>query len=267
MRQWTTLCVCILVLLAMPFAVTAAVVGDGNATPTPGNDTGQMGNQTANMTIAAYIGQDQNLTRLAEAVSAAGLYDTLNSGGPYTLFAPSNDAFNALGNETVGPLLNDTTNLTTVLQYHVVEGEYTSADLMSMAGNQTGNQTENQTGNQTENQTGGGILDIFSGLLGMGGKTENMTTLTTLAGEDLNVTVVDGKVMVENATVTMADINATNGVIHVIDQVLVPASVNLTTENQTVMQTTTMPTETVVTTTPTGTAAVANQTMLVGSAQ
>ena len=262
MRQWTVLCACILVLLTMPFAVTAAVVGDENATPTTGSDTGQMGNQTADMTIATYIGQDQNLTRLAEAVSAAELFDTLNSGGPYTLFAPSNDAFNALGNETVGQLFNETDNLTTVLQYHVVEGEYTSADLMSMAGNQTGNQTGDQAGNESE----GGILDIFSGLLGMGNETENATTLTTLAGEDLNVTVVDGEVMVGNATVTMADINTTNGVIHVIDQVLVPASVNLTTENQTGMQATT-PTETVATTTPAGTEAVANQTMLIGSVQ
>ena len=206
----------------------------------------------------------QRLKKVAEreAVSAAELFDTLNSGGPYTLFAPSNDAFNALGNETVGQLFNETDNLTTVLQYHVVEGEYTSADLMSMAGNQTGNQTGDQAGNESE----GGILDIFSGLLGMGNETENATTLTTLAGEDLNVTVVDGEVMVGNATVTMADINTTNGVIHVIDQVLVPASVNLTTENQTGMQATT-PTETVATTTPAGTEAVANQTMLIGSVQ
>jgi len=250
MRRWTTLCVCILVLLAMPFAVTAAVVGDGNATPTPEDAAGQMENQTADMTIAAYIGQDQNLTRLAEAVSAGEFFDTLNSGGPYTVFAPSNDAFDALGNETVGQLMNDTTNLTTVLQYHVVEGEYTSADLMSMAGNQTGN----QTGNESE----GGILEIVSGFLGMGGESENMTTLTTLAGEDLNISVVDGEVMVEDATVTMVDINATNGVIHVIDQVLVPASVNLTTGNQAGVQTTTMPTET---------GAAANQTMLIGNVQ
>lgn len=243
MRRWITLCGCILALLAMPFAVTAAVVGDENVTMTPGAD-----NQTVDMTIAAYIEQDQNLTRLSEAVGVAGLYDTLNSGGPYTVFAPSNDAFNALGNETVATLFNETDNLTTVLQYHVVEGEYTSADLMSMTGSQTGNQIGNQTGNQTGNESGGGILDIFSGLLGMGNETGNMTTLTTLAGEDLNVTAGEGGVMVENATVTMTDINTTNGVIHIIDRVLVPASVNLTmTEGQTMTpaETPTMtPTET-----------------------
>jgi len=220
----------------MPFAVTAAVVGDENATMTPGNQTGQMDNQTADMTIAAYIEQDQNLTRLAEAISVAGLYDTLNTGGPYTVFAPSDDAFDALGNDTVNQLMNETDNLTMVLQYHVVAGEYTSVDLINM--------TENQTGNQTGNETEGGILDIFSGLLGMGNETGNMTALETLAGEDLNVTVSDGEVMIENATVIMADINTTNGVIHIIDQVLVSPGLNLTAaENQTAMETET-PTET-----------------------
>jgi len=236
MRRWIALCTCILALLAMPFAVTAAVVGDENATMTPGNQTGQMDNQTANMTIAAYIEQDQNLTRLAEAISVAGLYDTLNTGGPYTVFAPSDDAFDALGNDTVNQLMNETDNLTMVLQYHVVAGEYTSVDLINM--------TENQTGNQTGNETEGGILDIFSGLLGMGNETGNMTALETLAGEDLNVTVSDGEVMIENATVIMADINTTNGVIHIIDQVLVSPGLNLTAaENQTAMETET-PTET-----------------------
>ncbi|KLK87960.1 fasciclin [Methanoculleus sediminis] len=242
MRRWITLCACILALLAMPFAVTAAVIGDENATATPMGETGQMDNQTANMTIAAYISEDENLTRLAAAISAAGLYDTLNGEGPYTIFAPSNEAFDALGNDTVNQLMAEPDNLTMVLQYHVVEGEYTSENITSMAGNQTGEQ--NQTaGNESE----GGVLDIFSGLLGGENETasENMSTLTTLAGEDLNVSATDGEVMVENATVTMADINATNGVIHIIDQVLVPPGVNVTAAgNETVAPmgvTTTMP--------------------------
>ncbi|MCK9308475.1 MAG: fasciclin domain-containing protein, partial [Methanoculleus sp.] len=134
MRRWIALCACILALLALPFAATAVVVGDENATMTPVDETGQMDNQTADMTITAYIEQDENLTRLAEAISVAGLYDTLNSGGPYTVFAPSDDAFDALGNDTVNQLMNETDNLTMVLQYHVVEGEYTSENLTSMAG-------------------------------------------------------------------------------------------------------------------------------------
>ncbi|MDK2917064.1 MAG: hypothetical protein PWR25_1621 [Euryarchaeota archaeon] len=217
------LCACILALLAMPFAATAAVIGDENATPTPTGVAGQMDNQTANISIAAYIDQDENLTRLAEAIAVAGLYDTLNGPGPYTVFAPSNEAFDALGNETVNQLMNETDNLTVVLQYHVVDGEYTVASITEMGGNQT-------AGNESE----GGVLEIFSGLLGMDNASENMSTLTTLSGEDLNVTVTDGEVMVEEAVVTMADINTTNGVIHIIDRVLVPPGVNLTvTENET----------------------------------
>ncbi|MDV2482482.1 fasciclin domain-containing protein [Methanoculleus sp. Wushi-C6] len=223
MRRWTVLCACILVLLAMPFAVTAAVVGDGNETVTPAGETGQMGPQTANMTIAAYIAQDQNLTRLYEAIIVADLYDTLNTAGPYTVFAPSNEAFDALGTDTFNQLATDTENLTMLLQYHVVDGEYTAENLTNM--------TQNETGEE-EN---GGILDIFGGLLGGGEEEENMTALDTLSGESLNVTMEDNEtLMIENATVTRADIYATNGVIHIIDQVLVPPGLNLTAvENQT----------------------------------
>ena len=218
MRRWTLLCLCIFVLLAVPFAVTAALVGDENATAEPENVTGQMGN----MTVAGYIAQDENLAKLAEALNVTGLYDTLDTGGPYTVFAPSDDAFDALGNETVDRLFNETTDLTTILRYHVIEGEYTSANLTNM------------TGDQAENKTGNGILGFFEGLFNSGNQTGNMTTLETLSGESLNITASDGEILVENATVTRAEINATNGIIHIIDQVLVPPGMNLTAvENQT----------------------------------
>jgi len=262
MRRWIALCACILALLVMPFAVSAAVIGDENATATPMGGAGQMDNQTADMTIAGYIAQDQNLTRLNEAITVAGLYDTLNSGGPYTIFAPSNEAFDALGNDTVNQLMTEPDNLTMVLQYHVVEGEYTSENITSMAGNQT---------DQAGNESGGGVLDIFSGLLGGGNETagENMSTLTTLAGEELNISATDGEVMVENATVVMADINTTNGVIHIIDQVLVPPGMNLTAAgNQTGVQAVTPATSPAGTVAATPTATVAgNQSGLVGVVQ
>lgn len=219
MRRWTLLCMCIFVLLAVPFAVTAALVGDENATAEPENVTGQIDN---NMTIAGYIAQDESLAKLAEALNVTGLYDTLDSEGPYTVFAPSDDAFDALGNETVDRLFNETTDLTSILWYHVVEGEYTSANLTNM------------TENQAENKTGNGILGFFEGLFNSGNQTGNMTTLETLSGESLNITASDGEILVENATVTRAEINATNGIIHIIDQVLVPPGMNLTAvENQT----------------------------------
>jgi len=225
MRRWTLLCMCIFVLLAVPFAVTAALVGDENATAEPENVTGQIDN---NMTIAGYIAQDESLAKLAEALNVTGLYDTLDSEGPYTVFAPSDDAFDALGNETVDRLFNETTDLTTILRYHIVEGEYTSANLTNMTENQTGQQ------DQAENKTGNGILGFFEGLFNSGNQTGNMTTLETLSGENLNITASDGEIRVENATVTRAEINATNGIIHIIDQVLVPPGMNLTAvENQT----------------------------------
>ena len=218
MRRWTTLCVCILVLLALPFTVTAALVGDENATVTPDGAAGQVENQTEDMAIAAYIDEDNDLMRFAEAIRAAGLYDTLNGEGPYTVFAPSNEAFDALGNDTVDQLMNETENLTTVLHYHVVEGLYTTENLTGM------------TEDQAEDQTNGGLMDIFSGLLGGDNESENMSTLQTLAGEDLNVSATDGEVMIEDATITRGDISVTNGVIHIIDQVLVPPGMNLTAE-------------------------------------
>ncbi len=225
MKRWIAPCVCILILLAIPFAVTAALVGDGNATMTPGNVTGNTtGNMTENMTVAGYIAQDQNLTKLAEALNITGFSGMLNSGGPYTVFAPSNDAFNALGNDTVSQLFNDSASLTRVLQYQIVKGEYTSANLTAMAGN--------QTENQTDNTSNGGILDIFGGLFGgnkNGNETGTAVTLQTLSDESLNVTVSNGVIMVENATVTMKDINTTNGVIQIVDRVLIPPGLNLAT--------------------------------------
>ncbi|HOZ43895.1 MAG TPA: fasciclin domain-containing protein [Methanoculleus sp.] len=225
MKRWIAPCVCILILLAIPFAVTAALVGDGNATMTPGNVTGNTtGNMTENMTVAGYIAQDQNLTKLAEALNITGFSGMLNSGGPYTVFAPSNDAFNALGNDTVSQLFNDSASLTKVLQYQIVKGEYTSANLTAMAGN--------QTENQADNASSGGISGIISGLFG-GNTAENTTgtavTLQTLSDESLNVTVSNGVIMVENATVTMKDINTTNGVIQIVDRVLIPPGLNLAT--------------------------------------
>ncbi|HPM54417.1 MAG TPA: fasciclin domain-containing protein, partial [Methanoculleus sp.] len=177
-----------------------------------------------NMTVAGYIAQDQNLTKLAEALNITGFSGMLNSGGPYTVFAPSNDAFNALGNDTVSQLFNDSASLTRVLQYQIVKGEYTSANLTAMAGN--------QTENQADNASSGGISGIISGLFG-GNTAENTTgtavTLQTLSDESLNVTVSNGVIMVENATVTMKDINTTNGVIQIVDQVLIPPGLNLAT--------------------------------------
>lgn len=120
---------------------------------------------------------------LAAALAAAGLVDTLKSEGPFTVFAPTDDAFAALPAGTVDDLLKpeNKDQLTAILTYHVVSGKVMSTDL-----------------------------------------SDGMTA-TTVQGGDLTVDLSDG-VKINAATVTSADIEATNGVIHVIDTVILPAS-------------------------------------------
>ncbi|MEO5535748.1 MAG: fasciclin domain-containing protein [Pseudolysinimonas sp.] len=117
---------------------------------------------------------------LVAAVSAAGLADTLAGPGPFTVFAPTDEAFDALPDGTVAGLLQDIPALTKILTFHVVAGKVMAADLSD--------------GLQADSLEGGKL------------------TFHT-----------DGGVTVNNATVTQADIEADNGVIHVIDSVLMPA--------------------------------------------
>ena len=133
-------------------------------------------------------------TTLVAAVKAAGLVDTLEQPGPYTVFAPTNEAFAKLPPGTVDTLLKPENKgqLTQVLTYHVVPGRLTAMDLTAMV------------------KQGGG-----------------KATLTTVEGEPLVVTsrhhhldITDSKGDV--ARVTIADVNQSNGVIHVVDTVLLP---------------------------------------------
>lgn len=133
-------------------------------------------------------------TTLVAAVKAAGLVDTLKGAGPFTVFAPTNAAFAALPAGTVDTLLKPENKdaLTKVLTYHVVAGKLDAAALSKA---------------------------IMAG----GGKA----TLTTVAGGTLTATASGGKVMVADesggsATVTIADVIQSNGVIHVVDKVLLP---------------------------------------------
>lgn len=118
---------------------------------------------------------------LAAAVTAAGLVETLQGDGPFTVFAPTDSAFAAIQSEVDNLLKPENKEkLSKVLTYHVVSGETMAADL------------------------------------------EDGQELTTVEGSKLKVMVKDGNVMVGNAKVTTADISASNGVIHVIDKVLLP---------------------------------------------
>ena len=121
-----------------------------------------------------------NFTTLVVAVQAAGLVDTLKSEGPFTVFAPTDDAFAKLPAGTVEALLADPEALAAILTYHVVPGAVTS------------------------DQLAGQRLSV-----------------ATVNGANVHIDGRDG-VTVENANVTTADIIASNGVIHVIDSVLLP---------------------------------------------
>ncbi|MGB6906403.1 MAG: fasciclin domain-containing protein [Methyloceanibacter sp.] len=131
-------------------------------------------------------------TTLVAAVKAAGLVDTLSGPGPFTVFAPTNEAFAKLPSGTVDTLLKpeNKDRLVGVLTYHVVPGRITAKDLMTMA------------------KKGGG-----------------KTTLKTVEGEDLTVQIKDGDLWIwdakgDAAKITIKNVMQSNGVIHVIDTVL-----------------------------------------------
>ena len=133
-------------------------------------------------------------TTLVAAVKAASLVETLKGPGPFTVFAPTNDAFGALPDGTVDMLLKPENKgkLTTILTYHVVPGKMDAAALTKAI---------------------------------MAGK--GMASLKTVAGGTLTAKTSGGKVMItdENggtATVTTADVIQSNGVIHVVDKVMLP---------------------------------------------
>jgi len=133
-------------------------------------------------------------TTLVAAVKAAGLVDTLNSEGPFTVFAPTNEAFDALPPGTVDTLVKpeNKSTLTSILTYHVVPGSWDSAAINSKI------------------MAGGGKAVV---------QTVNGESLTiTGMGENLMVTDAKGN----TAHVTIADVYQKNGVIFVIDKVLMP---------------------------------------------
>jgi uncharacterized surface protein with fasciclin (FAS1) repeats len=123
-----------------------------------------------------------DFTTLAAALQAAGLVDTLKGDGPFTVFAPTDEAFAKLPAGTVENLLKpeNKDQLIAVLTYHVVPGKVTAEQVV------------------------------------------NLSTATTVQGSDIDIKVMDGTVHIDNATVATADIMTSNGVIHVIDEVILP---------------------------------------------
>ena len=133
-------------------------------------------------------------TTLVAAVKAAGLVDTLSGAGPFTVFAPTNEAFDALPPGTVDNLVKpeNKETLTKILTYHVVSGRYTTKDLMGLV------------------TKGGGKASLTS--------VEGEPLTVMQSGNALTVTDAKGGV----AHVTIGDVLQSNGVIHVVDKVLMP---------------------------------------------
>ncbi|MCC5825910.1 fasciclin domain-containing protein [Alkalimonas sp.] len=123
-----------------------------------------------------------NFTTLVSAVQAADLVDTLKGQGPFTVFAPTDEAFAKIPAADLNALVADKAALTSVLTYHVVAGKVMAADVV------------------------------------------NLTSATTVQGQDLAIEVKYGKVYVNGAEVIATDIETSNGVIHVIDTVVLPAN-------------------------------------------
>jgi uncharacterized surface protein with fasciclin (FAS1) repeats len=120
---------------------------------------------------------------LAVALEKAGLIDTLKGKGPFTVFAPTDAAFAKVPKADLDALLKDKAKLKAVLTYHVVSGKVMAADVVKM---------------------------------------KDGSKVKTVNGKEFTLGLKDGKVMVDNANVTKTDIAASNGVIHVIDSVIMP---------------------------------------------
>ena len=139
---------------------------------------------------AATVGGDKDIvdtavaagsfTTLAKALQAAGLIETLKGKGPFTVFAPTDEAFAKLPPGTVEGLLKDTEKLKKVLLYHVVAGNVMAKDVVKLK------------------------------------------EARTVEGSSAKIKITDGKVMIDNANVVTTDIKTSNGVIHVIDSVILP---------------------------------------------
>ncbi len=148
----------------------APVTGNAQTSPTPMS-------QKDLVTVASEAG---NFTTLAKALGAAGLVETLQGTGPFTVFAPTDEAFAKLPAGALDALLKDKARLIEVLTYHVVPGRVTADQVVKLS------------------------------------------EAKTVEGQEVPVKVEDGEVFVGGAKVIKTDVMASNGVIHVIDHVMMP---------------------------------------------
>jgi len=167
-------------VLALALGIAACGGGDDETTGST-TATEEKATTATEENVVAVAQQTPDLSTLVKAVSAAGLVETLEEPGPYTVFAPTNKAFEALGG-TLDTLLEpqNKAELAEILTYHVVPGELTSSEL------------------------------------------SDGQKLKTVQGDTLEVRIAGGEVTVNGARVVTPDVEASNGVVHVIDEVLIP---------------------------------------------
>ena len=158
--------------------IASAAVAVGLVFSAPGIVSAQDAAPTMNIVETAVSAGSFNT--LVAAVKAADLVETLSGEGPFTVFAPTDEAFAQIPEDQLNALLADKEALTAVLTYHVVAGKVMAADVVEL------------------------------------------TSAETVNGQSVDIKVMDGKVMVDGAEVVATDIQTTNGVIHVINKVILP---------------------------------------------
>ena len=176
MKRWSIFSL----LLIVALAVTACATPAAPAQPAPTEPPTAVPTVAAPKDIVDTAVAAGSFTTLVAAVQAAGLVDALKGEGPFTVFAPTDEAFAALPKETLDALLADPEALAAILTYHVLAGKVMAAD-------------------------------VTDGL-----------SAPTLAGPAVAFTIVDGKPMINDANIVATDVVASNGVIHVIDKVILP---------------------------------------------
>ena len=159
--------------------MAATVLGLAAGFGSLGTGPSAAADETKKDVVDTAVAADQFKT-LVTAVKAAELVETLKGEGPFTVFAPTDEAFGKVPKDTLEALLKDKKALTSVLTYHVVSGKVMAADVVKL------------------------------------------TSAKTVQGQELKIAVKDGKVTVNGANVVKTDIVCKNGVIHVIDAVLLP---------------------------------------------
>jgi len=189
MRTRTTRLAAITAVAALGLAACGDDGNDDEATPateaaeSTAEATTEAGSEAG--TIVEVAAGAEDFSTLVAAVEAAGLVETLSGPGPFTVFAPTNEAFEAAFTAlgiTAEELLADTETLTSILTYHVLAGEVDAATAISLDGQ----------------------------------------TAETLNGAEISINVIDDNVVINDATVILPDVAASNGIIHGIDTVLLP---------------------------------------------